>query len=138
MGYIVKAPMALIDRQNGTVTTVFRGGPVPNDVTKDHLKHLLAFDLVEKSDHPVTGVQPDLAGDGSDRVPIAVPEPVVEQREDENPTNGDNPAGEGDNDKPPARTANKDVWVAYAVNHGMSEDDAQAATKDQLIDQFKD
>jgi hypothetical protein len=38
--------------------------------------------------------------------------------------------------KPPAKSANKDEWVAYAESQGTSHDDAEALTKDQLIEQF--
>lgn len=39
-----------------------------------------------------------------------------------------------DGDGPiPAKSANKDAWVAYAVSKGATEDDAEAATKDDLI-----
>lgn len=51
-------------------------------------------------------------------------------------------AGEGsgsgpeDEGKPPARSANKDTWVAWAVAQGASGEDAAAATKEQLIEQY--
>src|SRR5258707_1122996 len=40
------------------------------------------------------------------------------------------PAGDG----LPAKSAAKPVWVAYAVEHGMTQADAEALTKDQLIE----
>jgi len=36
----------------------------------------------------------------------------------------------------PARSASKADWRAYAVAHGMSEEDADAATRDQLAAHF--
>jgi hypothetical protein len=39
-------------------------------------------------------------------------------------------------DGPPAKSANKPEWEAYAVSQGMSEEDAHAATKDDLVEKF--
>jgi hypothetical protein len=36
----------------------------------------------------------------------------------------------------PARSASKAEWVAYAVAQGAEQDDAEAATKDQLIERY--
>lgn len=113
MGYVVTAPLALIDRQDGTTATIPRGGQVPADVKDEHLQHLLVFNLVGESDEPVSGLEPSRPGDGSD-----LPLDVV-------------------SDSPPARVANKDEWVSYAVAHGMSQADAESATKDQLVERFK-
>lgn len=40
--------------------------------------------------------------------------------------------------KMPARSASKAAWRAYAVARGMSPDDADAATRDQLAELFHD
>lgn len=111
MGYVVTAPMALINCDNDTTATVLRGGAVPDNVKADHLEHLKAFNLVGEAE-PITGLEPTRAGDGSDLSGV-------------------------DTDRVPAKVASKDVWVAYAVAHGMSQEDAEAATKDQLIDRYK-
>jgi hypothetical protein len=37
--------------------------------------------------------------------------------------------------KPPARSASKAEWVAYAVASGTDQDDAEQLTKEQLIEQ---
>ncbi len=41
-----------------------------------------------------------------------------------------------DADGPPARSAKKPEWVAYAVAQGYTEADAEALTKDDLIDRL--
>jgi hypothetical protein len=38
--------------------------------------------------------------------------------------------------KRPAKSALKAEWVGYAVSQGMSVDDADAATRDDLIERF--
>jgi hypothetical protein len=49
-------------------------------------------------------------------------------------------APEGDNGpaalERPARSASKAEWIAYAVAQGAEQDDAEAATKEQLIEQY--
>ena len=44
--------------------------------------------------------------------------------------------GQGPGGRMPARSASKADWKAYAVAHGMSEEDADAATRDQLAAHF--
>lgn len=49
------------------------------------------------------------------------------------------PAAEEDDEaKPPARSASKADWVAYAVAQGMDADDADKLTRDQLAERFLD
>lgn len=36
----------------------------------------------------------------------------------------------------PARSDTKSAWVDYAVEHGVDRDEAQAATKDELVALF--
>jgi hypothetical protein len=38
--------------------------------------------------------------------------------------------------EPPAKSASKGDWVEYAVDMGMSMDEAEAKTKDDLIEEF--
>ncbi|GAA1455453.1 hypothetical protein [Nocardiopsis tropica] len=57
--------------------------------------------------------------------------PVVEQEDD----------GQGDGEQPPARpakSASKTDWIAYAIGQGMSEEDADAATRDALVERYAD
>lgn len=36
----------------------------------------------------------------------------------------------------PAKSASKADWKAYAISQGMSEDDAEASTRDKLAEQY--
>jgi translation elongation factor P/translation initiation factor 5A len=38
----------------------------------------------------------------------------------------------------PAVRDSKDTWIEYAVAQGMDRDEAEKATKEQLVDRFKD
>lgn len=51
-------------------------------------------------------------------------------------TDGQPPAAEPV--KRPARSASKTDWVAYAVTQGASEEDATAATRDELAALYED
>lgn len=42
------------------------------------------------------------------------------------------------NDGPPARSGSKADWKAYALHKGMSESDAEAASRDKLADAFSE
>lgn len=42
------------------------------------------------------------------------------------------PAGDG----MPAKSASKAAWVAYAVEHGMTQAEAEGITRDQLVERF--
>lgn len=50
--------------------------------------------------------------------------------------------GQGDDVPPvgplarPAKSASKEAWKAFAVSQGMSEEDAETATRDQLADRY--
>lgn len=44
----------------------------------------------------------------------------------------------GDEPKPPARSASKADWVAYATAQGMDADEADKLTRDQLAERFLD
>lgn len=115
MAYVVTGAMALCDRKDGTTVPVMRGGAVPEDVTDEHLQHLLDVGLVKEAEKGelAGGLEPTRAGDGS--------EPVVDD----------------EGAKAPAQVATKDEWVAYAVSQGMAQQDAEAATKAQLVEKYK-
>jgi hypothetical protein len=46
------------------------------------------------------------------------------------------PAAAADEVKRPADYATKPEWVAYAVSRGATEEDAQAATKNELVELY--
>lgn len=108
MGYVVSAPMALVDRTDGSTATCLRGSAVPEDATEKHLEHLLNLGLVVEAEPAPTG----LVG----RADAGVPEPSA---------------------KVPAKVASKDEWVTYAVSQGVPQDEAESSTKDQLVERFK-
>lgn len=41
-------------------------------------------------------------------------------------------------DKPPARSASKADWLAYAITQGVDADEADKLTRDQLAERFLD
>lgn len=125
MGYIVTAPMALIDLKDDTIATVYRGGAVPENVTDEHLAHLKKFGLVAEG-KVSGGLAPTRAGDGSELDNSGSESASVESE-----------PGSEDEDKPPATSAPKAEWVAYATDHGLSKEEAEASTKEQLIEQVK-
>lgn len=43
---------------------------------------------------------------------------------------------EEDDDKAPAKSANKDEWVAFAVSQGADQAEAESSTKDDLIAKY--
>lgn len=43
---------------------------------------------------------------------------------------------DGGSDGPPAKSASKADWVAFAVSQGADEDEADASTKDDLIEKY--
>lgn len=53
--------------------------------------------------------------------PESAPEPVTEQV-----------------DEKPKKSASKAAWAAYAVAHGMSAEEADELTRDQLVERFSD
>ncbi len=53
------------------------------------------------------------------------------------PSGGGEGSGSGpEESKPPARSASKADWVAYAVAQGADQADAEAKTRDQLAELF--
>ncbi len=50
----------------------------------------------------------------------------------------EDPGDDQDADKVPARSASKADWRVYAIAHGMTEQDADAATRDELAARYHD
>ncbi|WP_344897793.1 hypothetical protein, partial [Nonomuraea antimicrobica] len=60
---------------------------------------------------------------------LAQPEPV--------PSSGPSPAQQAaGRPAPPFESANKQVWIAYAISRGMAEKDARALSKAALVEEF--
>jgi len=51
-------------------------------------------------------------------------------------TEADDDPGSAVPPSPPAKSASKAEWKTYAVTRGMAEADADALTRDQLVDHF--
>lgn len=60
------------------------------------------------------------------------PEPEFIEDEGAEPT----VTGADDEELPPLQAAPKGDWVEYAVEHGMTREVAESATKDALVEQF--
>jgi hypothetical protein len=102
---------------------LYRDAPVPDSV-EDDLDRLVADGfLVEVEDGEVGGHPSDLPPDSEPADPVGPADPAGSDDVD-----GDGPT--------PPKSADKATWVAYAVTQGATEDDANALTKDQLIEQY--
>lgn len=115
--YVVTALAALVNVEGGWSQLLHRGSAVPANVKPEHLEHLLANNIVAEGE-PTGGLEPVYTGDLQD----AVTGPDAPEDDD---VDGDGPI--------PAKSATKDVWVAYAVSQGATEDEANASTKEDLI-----
>jgi hypothetical protein len=112
--YVVKALAALVNVEGGFAQLLHRGAALPANVPADHLQHLLDNHLVVEG-KPVGGLEPVLTGDLQPVTVGGSPDDV----------DGDGPI--------PAKSATKDVWVAFAVTQGATQEDAEASTKEDLI-----
>ncbi|MEU6649509.1 hypothetical protein ABZ904_08680 [Streptomyces sp. NPDC046900] len=73
-------------------------------------------------------------------------EGITETSPDGDPGDQDPPVGGGgegsgngpEDVKPPARSASKADWKAYAITQGMGEDEADKATRDELAATYAD
>lgn len=114
--YKVTGPCALVNTDGGQAVMVMNGGPLPSNATQDAIDHLLSVGLITKGD--VEGGLPPVRS-GANPVPVVDP--------------ADDPDGPGGI---PAKSASKQDWIDYAVSQGATADEANAATKDQLIEQY--
>lgn len=115
----------LVSQYDGTMVKVgetFRrvdkGAAVPDGADKDHVQMLLDRGMVAEGEPDAGFVDP-----GGVRAFDVAADAGIESA-----------AGDGR----PAQAANKDAWVEYAVAQGFDRDEAEAATKAELIDRFKD
>jgi hypothetical protein len=104
------AQFTLPSERGPMVQYLYRGTPVPDGVDPAELAHNIEVGLVEEAD------------------------PFDAMPEDREPPSGSG----GDEDGPPAKAASKADWVAFAVAQGADEAEAEASTKDALIDQYGD
>lgn len=107
MSYRVTAPLVLAKDQSGLIHHVYQGAVIPW-LSDEQEKHFLDSGLVEKVG----------AKEGPVLAELVTDEPVAE-----------------DGDKP-LRTASKAAWVDYAVTKGVDREEAEAASKQDLIDLY--
>lgn len=90
------------------VVGLLKGARVPSDVSEESIAHHLRVGLIAEVDDVDAEV---------DDAPVEPP--------------ADKPV------EPPVKSATKADWKAYVMEHkGVSEADAEAATRDQLADQY--
>ncbi|MCI3271398.1 hypothetical protein [Streptomyces cylindrosporus] len=102
-------------------------------------------------DHIAERVQPEPGSEEEQRLEelVARSEGGWHRAEDEAPAKlapkdppeggGGEGSGSGPEDvKPPARSASKADWVAYAVAQGADQAEAEGKTRDQLVELFAD
>jgi hypothetical protein len=108
--YVGIAPLTIVRRSNGQAQSVYAGGPVPADTLQEDLDRFVAEGFIQQvGEDEVGGMQND------------------------DPAKYDDPDGPGG---VPARSASKVDWVAYAVSQGKSEEEANAATRDELAAEY--
>lgn len=113
-------------RQDGTVTTSNESS-MPPASGHNFVTGAAGFPLPAGSTDPQRpgDFNPDMAKadtSGAGDVPVSAQEAAAEDS--------------GDDTEPPAKSAPKGEWVEYAVDQGMPQDEAEAKTKDQLIENF--
>lgn len=116
-GYVSQYDGTLV-KIGGTYRRVDKGAAVPDGADAEHVAVLVERGMLVEGE-PAAGF--------IDPAPSILAQPAPAAGE------ADVPDGPG---PIPAKSADKPTWVAYAVSQGMSEDDANAATKDQLIEQY--
>lgn len=92
----------------------YRGAVLPEGTPQSEIDHLLDVGMIEDVDKAAL-VSP-LSTDDEVKAALA-----------------DDPDGPGG---VPAKSASKADWVAYAVSQGKPEDEANAATKDELVAEY--
>lgn len=93
------------------LVTLYQGAPLPEGVPADRVKHLLDSNLIAKAD--------------------SADEVMAEQQK--NAGQGD---GGSEDPKPLNGRSSKADLVAHAVANGMSEEDANAMSRDDLLNMY--
>lgn len=146
----------LVDSPTGPTTVLlYKGAPVPPNVSPERIKHLLYSGLIkEVGDDPAqtpvapnSPLTPQAAGTDKDPDPAAKPEP-----DPENDTPAEAPAEADDvtarraaarekvtalGGKAPDGRASHDVLVEYLAGQGGSYDDLAKATKPELLEMVR-
>lgn len=100
---------------------------LPDGVPAPMLEHLLSVGLIAPiGDEPEPGDPDGAPADPGDPTGAAAGEGA--------PADPGDPTGAVD--EQPARSASKADWVAYATGHGLTLEEAEALTRDGLVDRF--
>ena len=123
--YVVTGFGAIVNCENNQSQLVMRNGPVPSNALPEHVEHLLNVGLIAEAEH-FGGLEPVLTGD----MQTVLTHPVgVDFGEPE--ADADGPDG-----PMPATYASKGAWVDYAVTQGADRAEAEAMSKNDLIDAY--
>jgi hypothetical protein len=112
--YVVTAPYVTLQtgtREGVRLLGFYQGSAVPDDVPDEQIQHHLDNDLIAEQ----AAAEEILAGE----VVGAAPAGSVTSAAD-----------------PPAKSASKADWKAYAVSQGMAEDLAESTSRDDLAAQY--
>ncbi len=128
--YRVVAEAAHVSTDGG-LKLIYKGAPVPADQNPDRLKHLLDTGLIapvgEAEVAPNAAVVPDeFATTGGAKADVESGQAEIDRKREaaraKLPTDGSAPDGR----------ASHEVWVEYAVSKGLSRDEAEKASKEDL------
>jgi hypothetical protein len=126
--YVCTAPLidvivgAYANGEGGSLQRVHKGGGLPTSgLHQPQIDHLLDRDMIAEA---------EVTGGLEHAVLESARNAAARRRDDEHDDEPDDPDGDG---PIPAKSADKATWVAYAVSQGASEEEANAATKDDLI-----
>jgi len=104
--YSVTAPLVLAKNEQGGVVYIYQGGQVPAGQSDDWIEQHLRSKMIVKGDYVPEAQQ----APDSDAAPAA--------------------------DEKPSGNASHDEWAAYAVSQGMSQDEAEALSRNELRDLY--
>lgn len=109
-GFTVTAPMVTARTDNDRIVYLYFGDVVPSGLSQGSIDHLRSLGFIKGGDEPIATILP---------VPAAV---VVE--------------GVSGVDKP-AGNAGLDEWTAYARSQGVSDDDLEGLSRNDVRDLYK-
>lgn len=119
MSYTVTGALAVVTDSAGKLRYLYQGSPVPDDIADVEVSRLVESGLVTQ-DPEIRLMEPD-----EPTGPLGPSDPV-------DVAGGDD---ERDVARPP-QVAPKADWVDYAVSRGASRNDAEVATKAELIERY--
>ncbi len=109
---IVSAPMVMATTKSGFTRHFYRGDVLPDDVSKESVKHLKHRGMLAGKDE------------------------FVEQSDDGEPDQADSDDEDTDDGDAPAGNASLEDWQAYARSQGASEEDVEGKSRNDLREEF--